>query len=127
MAAYGDRCDVWREWTPRARKEHKCGECGRTIATGEQYRQTKALFERMWTAAKQCAHCMVLADWLVQECGAYLTQGIVEDFAEHAAEYGRFDLRRLEWGAVHQWQWKGRLLPAPRLPLTSEQRKALAS
>lgn len=124
MADDGERADVWQQWTPRARKDHKCDECGRAIAKGETYRQTKMLFDRMWSATKQCAHCMVLADWLVEECGGYLTQGIVEDFANHADDYGRFDLRRMQWGALHRWERKGKMLPVPRLPLTSEQRTA---
>jgi hypothetical protein len=125
MADGSDRADVWLEWKPRARKEHKCDECSRPIAKGETYRQTKALYEGSWLALKQCAHCVVLADWLVAECGGYLTQGIVEDFGEHAQEYGRFDLTRLRWGAENQWQRKGALLPIPRMPPTSERRAQL--
>lgn len=125
MADGGDRADVWLQWTPRARKEHKCAECGRAIAKGEIYRQTKALYEGGWLALKQCAHCMVLADWLVAECGGYLTQGILEDFGEHAEEYRRFDLRRMQWGAENGWARNGKLLPVPALPPTSERRATL--
>lgn len=123
MADDCERADVWLEWKPRARKEHKCDECGRPIARGETYRQTKMLFEGMWIATKQCAHCVVLADWLVAECGGYLTQGILEDFHEHAQEYARFDLWRAYWGAPRGWQRNGKLMPLPRMPLTSEQRE----
>jgi hypothetical protein len=119
MADGSDRCDVWVEWKPRARKTHKCDECGRTIFQGEVYRQTKGLYEGMWLATKQCPHCVVLADWLAAECGGYLTQGIVEDFEEHATEYRRFDLLRLLWGVQHGWVRRDLIMPIPKLPPTT--------
>lgn len=121
MVDGGERSEVWLEWRRRAHKKHQCSECGRSILRGETYRRTKDLYDGRWSSTAQCAHCMVLADWLSEECGGYLTHGIVEDFGEHAEEYCRFDLRRLQWGALHKWNRKGNLMPIPKLPLTSEQ------
>ena len=121
MADGGDTCDVWETRTRVARKTHKCAECGRVIAKGESHRFYKGLIYGSWFDGRQCAHCMVMADWLSRECGGFLTEGVLEDFEEHAREYHRFDLWRLTWGGRHQWRRNGALLPIPTLPLTSEQ------
>jgi hypothetical protein len=124
MADGGDRPDVWVELKRKARKPHKCSECGRAIETGETYRFSKHLYDGVWWDNKQCSHCIVLADWLAVECGGYLCEGVLEDFLEHAREYRRFDLWRAYWGAPWQWRRDGHLLPIPKMPLTSEQRAA---
>lgn len=41
----------------KAKKEHKCGECGRTIKPGEKYWYATGLCEGDWFDAKVCAQC----------------------------------------------------------------------
>lgn len=43
--------------TPRARKEHTCEECSRTIEWGEQYHRWACLEEGDFITYKMCAHC----------------------------------------------------------------------
>lgn len=122
MADGGDSPDVSTSCTRRARKPHKCDECSRKIERGETYHFGKILLEGTWFENKRCEHCSVLADWLANECGGYLYEGVLEDFREHAEEYGRFDMWRAFWGAPRGWMRNGHLMPVPRMPLTSEQR-----
>lgn len=41
----------------RARKQHACGECRRTIETGEQYEVVKGLWGDRWETHKTCLGC----------------------------------------------------------------------
>lgn len=123
MADGADSPDVWRQWERRARKPHKCDECGRQIAKDERYLYAEAHDTEVgWWSTKRCSHCCVLAAWLREECGRYLVHGVLDDFREHAEEYQRFDLWRLTWGARNKWNRKGALLPVPKVPLTSVER-----
>lgn len=50
----------YSEGTVTARKQHKCGDCGRTIEPGTQYVKTAgAVYGDFWTW-KSCRHCHVL-------------------------------------------------------------------
>lgn len=113
-----------------ARKEHKCGECQRKIAAGETYWRLSALYEGDFSETKMCAHCRVAADWLVENCGGFLTQGVYEDVYEHVHEYrGQAKciprLARIAIGMRRDWQVlrgprKGQLMPLPMLPAKLE-------
>lgn len=41
----------------RARKQHDCGECGRTIAPGETYEHVRGLWDGDWSTHKTCLGC----------------------------------------------------------------------
>ena len=41
----------------RARKQHYCGECARTIESGEQYELVKGLWDGSWETHKTCIGC----------------------------------------------------------------------
>ena len=47
----------YSEATRKAKKEHKCGECCRTIKPGEKYWYATGLFEGDWFEAKVCPDC----------------------------------------------------------------------
>lgn len=127
MADDADPCSFWQDEQRRAKKAHKCDECGREIASGEIYRYCKWIFEREWSTSKMCGHCDVAAKWLLKNCGGFLTHGIYEDIQEHVDEYSylgwRFlsGLGRLQVGMRRDWkiQWgprSGQLMALPRLP-----------
>ena len=111
--------------TRTAKKEHKCRECFRVIAAGEKYLLESYVFDGDFTAHKTCAHCMVVRDWLQDECGGLLYGGVEEDAREHVFEnrgYYGYELYRAVVGM--QWKWRspsGRLLPIPKPIRTSDQ------
>lgn len=48
----------------KARKEHKCGECGATIKKGEQYHVHNGLCDGSWFRIKNCKECeQIRADY----------------------------------------------------------------
>lgn len=50
--------DLYRVLHPRARKRHKCCECGRKIQKGEQYQLVEGLWDGdSWCRFKTCAEC----------------------------------------------------------------------
>lgn len=115
------RCEVWQVSEHKARKDHKCSECARTIGAGEKYRNIFSVFQGDVSTAKVCAHCTVAENWLSEECGGFLLYGVHEDMREHAQEYRRLDIWRVVRGMERQWQRfdKRGLMPTPRMPKLS--------
>lgn len=108
--------DEWR----KAKKEHRCKECKRTIEPGERYSYETFHWDGEFHVHKTCEHCIVVRDWLQAECGGWLFGGVEEDFDEHSNKYGRADLLRISVGM--DWKWcgpSGRLLPVPAMPPTT--------
>jgi|SRR5579863_434117 len=50
-------CDVFRQQNVRARKPHRCCECGRLIAKGELHQLCNMLCEGEWSAERTCLVC----------------------------------------------------------------------
>ncbi len=74
-------CDLYRENTRTARKEHRCSECGRVIEPGEKYRQARSLCDGYWYSAKTCRFCA--AAWaLVCPRGLRVDGGLVDCLVE---------------------------------------------
>ena len=97
----------------RAMLEHKCAECRRVIERGESYHAEVYVFDRELTRHKTCTHCMVVRQWLQDECGGWCYGSVEEDAADHSSGYG-MDLARAVIGM--RWQWRGpsgRLLKVP--------------
>jgi len=111
---------------PVARKAHKCKECGREIAVGEQYHVDRFVWEGEMHNHKVCAHCMVARKWLSDECGGWVYGSIEEDVREHAQSGGYpMSVCRLAVGMAWNWRSpKGRLLPIPKVPPTTHERFA---
>ncbi len=69
----------------RARKEHKCCECGDTIRAGLLYEYTTGLWDGFWSTYKTCARCVNIRNDYFR--GWVYTQ-MVEDFQEaHGFDY----------------------------------------
>jgi hypothetical protein len=128
----GERADAYSVTRRVARKEHRCGECRRTILVGEPYDLHGMVYEGTASSHSVCTHCAVLTEWLVQECGGTVTGELIEDIEEHAQEYRRDDLKELALLARGQWSWsegtrcngyRGRPIPAPPPPLSAKQHK----
>lgn len=105
---------------PKARKPHRCGECGRTIDRGETYRRDFCTYEGSGAAYKTCRHCEVGQRWLELNCGGWLFGGVGEDVREHAAEYPSIapGLLRVANGIRRGWKRADGhgLSPVPPLP-----------
>lgn len=94
---------------PKANKEHRCADCGRTIRKGEIYRRGSGMDGTAWTW-RECEHCTILATYL----------GYLYDLEEYGAE----DFFEWDPESVEQWRIKvqfrkkwtktdGTLYPAP--------------
>lgn len=84
-----DEADPWKVFHSErrtARKEHVCDECRRTIAPGETYQYARGMLYdgwNRWDQYKMCAHCLWAAQWLTEQCGGYLFNGVQEELEEH--------------------------------------------
>lgn len=111
-----------------ARKDHKCRECQRMILAGERYHRETYVFDGDFTQHKTCAHCMVVREWLSEECGGWLYGGVEEDAREHChSGMYRMDLYRAVVGMANRWRTpSGKLLPIPKPITTSDAIRAKA-
>jgi hypothetical protein len=62
----GYDCDGYPEFSdfswPKARKEHKCGDCNKTIPKGEKYQRWAGKFDGEMFTEKRCAICVEIRD-----------------------------------------------------------------
>jgi len=98
----------------KSRKGHKCTECGRIINVGEPYRIYSGLFDGEWDHYPTCQHCLVVCQWLTENCSGFCHSAVYQDIAEHAREYRLMSLYRLEVGML--WKWKAGTMRVPKLP-----------
>jgi len=104
-----------------ARKAHKCRECRRAILPGERYSIERYISEGKFHAHKVCAHCDIVRQWLLDECGGWCYTAIEDDIREHACS-GDYRAPVLRLAVGMAWQWRtprGRLLPVPQVPETT--------
>lgn len=84
MCMYGeDEWDVFHSTERRAAKDHRCVECGRSIARGERYTYASGLFDGHWSTYRTCAQCEAAKGWLVAVCSGYFFEMTVEDLRNH--------------------------------------------
>jgi len=69
--------EFFNEVERRARKEHRCTECGQPIVAGEQYFYTSAKWDGVVCSVKTCKPCAQIRD---DYCGPYssLREYIIE-------------------------------------------------
>lgn len=94
----------------KARKPHRCDMCFRTIGPGETYLRGAGMDGTAWTW-KECAHCEVLASWVVQSLGLdeYGEENLINWDPETTGE--------MRIKVQHRRQWKrrdGDLYPVPQ-------------
>lgn len=85
MCMYGDDGEwvVFHSAERRAAKDHRCGECGRTVVKGERYTHASGLFDGRWGTYRTCAQCEVAKGWLAAICSGYCFEATVEDLRNH--------------------------------------------
>ncbi|MGD9798876.1 MAG: hypothetical protein AB7H43_14475 [Acidimicrobiia bacterium] len=120
-----DEGGFWREEPHEvtARKDHRCGDCGRTIAKGEPYTRGVWLMPgEGHMAVSMCSQCVHAGRWLRKVCGGHFWPGVIEELQEHWDE--EFELRSpglarllVATGKSNHtmgrkpWEWKGALVP----------------
>jgi hypothetical protein len=120
-----DGCDgrvqIVSEGHRKAKKEHRCHECGRSIPAGEMYLYEAFIYNGDFETHKTCQHCEAVRQWLNDECGGWLYGGVAEDIHEHAEDnhYG-MRVKMMSVGLHRQWRrMDGRMWPVPRMPKLS--------
>lgn len=76
-----DPADIYRASKPRARKRHKCEECGAPILPGEQYERVFGVWEGYASTHKTCARCFDLRQWVQNSipCFCWAHGNMIED------------------------------------------------
>lgn len=113
-----DMVTVLHAYGRRARREHKCNECGRAIAPGEQYLVERFVYEGHATTHKTCRHCEAVRAWLADQCGGWVYGSVAEDIDEHAneAHYG-LAVKLAAVGIYRGWRRQdGRMWRVPTFP-----------
>ena len=78
--------EVLRETFQKARKEHKCGECYRTIVKGEEYEKIVTVFDSRLYTYKTCMDCVSVRK---QFFTTFYYESIWEYFREYVSDvYG---------------------------------------
>ena len=67
----------------KARVQHTCIECDRTISPGERYERFVGNMDGRWSTFKTCAHCMACRSWLHEVCGGWMYQGVLDELEQH--------------------------------------------
>jgi hypothetical protein len=92
------------EELPRARKEHRCTECYRTIHIGENYELTKGCWDGSWSQFRTCMHCVSVRQWLDTVCNGWEYGGVYDETQEHYWDgYKSVGLARLLAGMRLKW------------------------
>lgn len=110
----------------RARLQHQCTECRRTIEPGESYLAERTVFDGDAMSHKICAHCQRVRDYLIDHCGGWLYGGLHEDISGHyygstSNDAGEREVRLLSIGMSARWRRAdGSLWPVPRANSTTE-------
>lgn len=73
---------IWDETWRRARKTHKCCECGSGIKPGNLYQIVASLYEGRWDHYKTCEPCADLRDAL-NAVSCPLMLGLDESYYDH--------------------------------------------
>jgi hypothetical protein len=119
--------ECYSNTTRKARKAHRCTECGREICRGEQFELVKGISDGYWAQFKTCAHCISARSWLNAWCRTFVLAAVREELVEHwtyGSEYRSVWLARAIVGMRRQWRTrKGALMQ----PLESYQRAAEAA
>jgi len=100
----------------KSRKDHVCGECGRTIERGESYLRAFSICDGDPFTNLFCTHCIIPMKWLIENCSTYIYTEVRSDIREHARDYKRTDLARMSVAMKRGWRrFDGKGLMQPML------------
>src|SRR5271167_465512 len=77
----GEYCDVSEHKIVKARKPHKCLECDRTIAAGDDYERIKQLYDGGWSTWEVCLICSEIS--IAFSCAGRIIGNIWEDIHDN--------------------------------------------
>lgn len=108
--------DIATTTTPKARTQHDCGHCGRTIEPGETYSRTSGIWEGEGGTYKECGHCRHAHNAAEAIMGRFDFMQMQEDgdpFGVRDALYdhGTLPSLRLRKAIYLRWHIGGSLLP----------------
>ena len=74
------------ETDPKARKEHRCSECHKTILPGDQYKREEGVWDGDFRTYKTCLSCLSLRDEFF--CHGWTFTQLWNDMCEFISECG---------------------------------------
>lgn len=123
MIDSAEHWDFWRVLHRKARKQHRCVDCSRTIEKGEPLIYCSGMYDGVFSDMYQCQHCNEAARWLQEVCGGFLYGAVLEDLEEHMHEIihkRRLSLGRLVIGMRKGWMKDRVLMPLPVIGITQD-------
>jgi hypothetical protein len=111
-----EEADVVRHEYRRARKPHRCYECGARIVPGERYEHTGMVYDRTASSHATCLGCVEIRAALAKVCRCWSFGAVLDCAKEHLGD--RFEHPRTEAVAaryavkpspVKEWADFGRL------------------
>lgn len=118
MCFDGDPVDLLKTRQTKARTQHRCAECARTIEAGETYLYEAWIYEGGFDTHKTCSHCQAARRWLLEVCSSWQYGAVHADLCEHWDEepiYRSLGLGRLIVAERTQWERNGELLSVDRV------------
>lgn len=106
MVGDDDFWEFYNEFHPKAKIEHRCGECRRTIAKGEHYWTQGGKHEGSFVWHKTCEHCTIAAHWLEYVCDGWIFEARLEDFGSHVIGDERY-IRSAPLTRLYRWMRAG--------------------
>ncbi len=103
-----DPSDVWEEKEVRARKEHTCCECGKSINPGEQYGLAKSPFDGSWSTFRRCPACLILAEMVATMSEACPLWGGLSEAVDYANEELAVGVRPILGPFEHRILWESK-------------------
>jgi len=73
--------DIYNSKIVTARKEHKCGECSKTISPKEEYEVVNILRDGTFRMYKTCTDCVSIRN--VFFCNGWIFKNIMDDIRKH--------------------------------------------
>jgi hypothetical protein len=96
-----DKPDIFESIQRKARKHHKCSECGWTILPHSTYWEISGLWEGKWGHYKQCLHCQQISDRLVEAGCCYGLGELYEELQDSGILI--FDEESEQWESTEDW------------------------
>lgn len=90
--------------SPKARKEHRCYECGRLIGIGELYHKDTFVFEGEINTIKACKHCKYAVNLINEKCHGFVYGEIREELGEHFNTPWGYQAARFYVAMGRQWK-----------------------